>query len=220
MSAVQHLLLVRHGETVGNLEQIAHGQSESPLNERGVEQARRTAEMLVTWDRTFHRVYTSPLSRAHHTGQHIAKSLQLPIDIHPELKEGFLGILEGVTYQELDDFGYGRRSIKDDNFSGHQGESPNQVGARMYAAIGELRDRHRSENLIVVSHGGAIAQFLAKLLGTRPAFGHQYLMHNAAVTEIRFEPEKTPEVLTLNHHQHLPDDLKVDPTRRKENVSK
>ena len=176
--------------------------------------------MLVTWQRRFHRVYTSPLSRAHHTAQHIAKSLELPIDIHPELKEGFLGILEGVTYQELYEFGFARHSIKDDNFSGHNGESPNQLGTRMNAAMQEIRNRHPEENLIVVSHGAAIAHYMAKILGTRPAFGHQYLMHNAAVTEIRFEPEKAPEVVTLNHHEHLPDHLKMDPTGRDQNVSK
>ena len=32
-------MFVRHGETEGNQEQIAHGQSESPLNDRGIEQA-------------------------------------------------------------------------------------------------------------------------------------------------------------------------------------
>ena len=36
--------------------------------------------------------------------------------------EGHLGILEGVTYAELDSFGYARRSIEDDHFDGHQGE--------------------------------------------------------------------------------------------------
>ncbi len=51
MPVLQHLMLVRHGETVGNLEQIAHGQSESPLNERGVRQVEITARMLRDWER-------------------------------------------------------------------------------------------------------------------------------------------------------------------------
>lgn len=181
MSRLRHLLLVRHGETVGNLEQIAHGQSESPLNERGVRQAELTARMLRDWDREYHRVFTSPLSRAHDTGQHIAKSLGIPIAIHDDLAEAFLGDLEGVTYQELDQSGYAKRSIRDDDFTGHNGESPNQLGARMLRALNEIRSWHPDGNLILVSHGGAIAHLIAQLLGTRPAFGHQYIMHNAAV---------------------------------------
>ncbi len=215
----QHLLLIRHGETVGNLEKIAHGQSESPLNDRGIAQAMATAAMLREWQRTYHRVYTSPLSRAHHTGQHVAEALSLPIDIHDHLIEGFLGDWEGVTYQELDDFGFARHSIKNDDFDGHNGESPNQLGRRVHGAIAELRERHPQENLIIVSHGAAIAHFLAQALETRPAFGHQYLMHNAAVTEIHFEHGASrPELVTLNQFEHLPDHLQADPRREDQHV--
>ena len=215
MSKNQHLLFVRHGETMGNQEKIAQGQSESPLNERGIRQAESTAEMLQDWERDYHRVLTSPLSRARHTGQHIATRLDLSIGVHDDLAEAFLGDWEGVTYQELDDHGYAKHSIKDDNFCGHNGESPNQVGDRMARAVGEIRGRHPDENIILVSHGAAIAHLIARLLGTRPAFGPQYLMHNSAVTELAFEDGRTkPELSKLNFYDHLPEDLKVDPTRR------
>lgn len=220
MSDEQHLLLVRHGETVGNLEQIAHGQTESPLNDRGIEQAKHTAEMLRDWKRAYHRVYTSPLSRAQHTGRHIADALSLPVDQHEHLKEGHLGDWEEVTYQELEDFGFARHSIRNDDFDGHNGESPNKLGQRMVGAIDELRLRHPEENLILVSHGAAIAHFIARLLGTRPAFGHQYIMHNAAVTELKFVPDEPVELLTLNFFDHLPDHLKADPKRPDHNVKK
>ena len=75
MSDIQSLLFVRHGETIGNLEQIAHGQTESPLNHRGIQQATETAVMLVNWQRSYDLVYASPLSRAQHTGQIIAEAL-------------------------------------------------------------------------------------------------------------------------------------------------
>lgn len=214
MTVIQHLLFVRHGETVGNLEQIAHGQTESPLNPRGVKQALRTAEMLTNWEREYHHVYASPMSRAHQTGKHIAEALNLPISTHEGLKEGWLGDWEGVTYAELDELGFARHSIKDDDFLGHNGESPNMLGTRMEKAVTEIRHKHPADNLIFVSHGAAIAHFLARLMETRPAFGHQYLMHNAAVTEVRIAKGIRPEITTLNEHQHLPEDLKVDPTKR------
>ncbi|MFT7222145.1 MAG: broad specificity phosphatase PhoE [Candidatus Azotimanducaceae bacterium] len=220
MSDSTHLLLVRHGETVGNLEKIAHGQTESPLNDRGIEQAKHTAEMLREWERVYHRVYTSPMSRANQTGRHIADALQLPIDTHEHLKEGNLGDWEEVTYQELEEFGFAKHSIRDDDFRGHNGESPNQLGTRVAGAVSELRGRHPTENLIVVSHGAAIAHLIARLLGTQPAFGHQYLMHNAAVTELSFSADSTPELVTLNFHKHLPDHLIVHPVRRDKNVRK
>ena len=118
--------------------------------------------MLKTWDTPYHRVYTSPLSRAQHTGEYIAESLGLPIDTHDDLIEGFLGDWEGITYQQLSDFGFAKHSIRDDNFRGHNGESPNQLAERMANVLEEIRAQHPGENIIFVSHGAAIAHLLIK----------------------------------------------------------
>ncbi|MFT5011366.1 MAG: broad specificity phosphatase PhoE [Patiriisocius sp.] len=207
-----HLMFVRHGETVGNIEQIAHGQSESPLNDRGKQQVAFTAEMLTNWETPYHRVYASPMSRAHDTGLKISEALGLPIHLHEGLKEGFLGDWEGITYKQLSDFEFAKKSIMDDNFKGHNGESPNQLANRMFKAINEIRADHADENIIIVSHGAAIAHALSLLLGTKPMFGHKYIMHNSAVTEISLQPE--PNIVRLNYHEHIPNELKVDPTKQ------
>ena len=219
MTEHQHLLFVRHGETVGNLDLIAHGQTESPLNARGIRQATLTAEMLKTRDRDYQLVYASPLSRAHHTGKIIAENLHLPLHTHPELIEGHLGILEEVTYQELEDFGYGKKSIKDDDFDEHGGESPNTLAVRITGGIADIRKKHRVENIIIVSHGVAISHLIARLLGTSPAFGQQYQMHNAAFTEVKFGRNSKPELTALNYHEHLPSELILKQKRSKKNVT-
>ncbi len=209
MANKQQFLFVRHGETVGNLEQIAHGRSESPLNDRGIAQAKSTAEMLKGWQTQYHRIYASPLSRARHTAEQIADALDLPIDTHDDLVEGFLGDWEGVTYAELGEFGFAQRSIADDDFRGHNGESPRQLADRMATVLEDVRARHPDENIIFVSHGAAIAHLLARLMDTAPAFGHQYLMHNSAVTEITFAADSVkPELSVLNFHDHLPEELR------------
>jgi 2,3-bisphosphoglycerate-dependent phosphoglycerate mutase len=41
------LIAVRHGETAWNVEARLQGQLDIPLNERGLEQARRTAHWLA-----------------------------------------------------------------------------------------------------------------------------------------------------------------------------
>ena len=56
------ILLARHGETVFNVERRYQGQSDSPLTERGVEQARQLARMLR--DEPVGAVYSSDLGRA------------------------------------------------------------------------------------------------------------------------------------------------------------
>ena len=85
----------------------------------------------------------------------------------------------------------------------------------MASVLEEIRAQHSGENIIFVSHGAAIAHLLARLMDTTPAFGHQYLMHNSAITEITFHgDDDKPELSTLNFHEHLPEDLRASPMRR------
>jgi probable phosphoglycerate mutase len=58
------ILLVRHGETVYNVEGRWQGQSDSPLTERGRAQARELARALA--DEPITAVYSSDLPRRGH----------------------------------------------------------------------------------------------------------------------------------------------------------
>ena len=129
--------------------------------------------------------YTSP-SAGQWTQVPSSRKNSNTLEVAEGLIEGFLGILENATYQELGEFGFGTKSLKDDDFSEHKGESPNQLGERIFRTVERIRDSHSGENLIIVSHGAAIA-LLSKGPATKPAFGHQYLMHNAGITELSFD---------------------------------
>ena len=214
MSA-QHLLFIRHGETVANEQQLAYGVTESPLNEKGIAQARAVGQCLESWPTPYHRILSSPLERARHTAELVNLPLNLDIEIDPGLIECNLGDWEGITYQQMHDFGYAMHSIKDDTFEGHGGESPNAVFNRVAATLTQACARYPSQNLIIVSHGSAIAHGLAAILQTRPKFGYQYLMHNGAITEVVLS--EAPEILTLNNYEHLPAALRAE-TGRPDNV--
>ena len=67
MTEVQRLALIRHGETEANDAQLAYGRLESPLNPRGIEQVRSTAEALSAQATAFHHIVSSPLGRARKT---------------------------------------------------------------------------------------------------------------------------------------------------------
>lgn len=197
----QHIMFIRHGETVANQAHIAHGQSDSLLNERGMEQAKSAGNRLLDWSVPYHRIYTSPLSRALNTAELINKQMNLPLKSEPGLIECHLGDWEGLSYQELREHRYAERAIADDHFSGHNGESPAAISDRLTRTITQLRQNHPAENLILVSHGAAICHAMAVLIGSKPLFGYQYLMHNAAITEIKLNP--SPEIIRLNDYQHL-----------------
>ena len=72
-----HLMLVRHGETEWNAQRRYQGQSDTPLSELGVRQAKLVAERLA--GREIDALYASDLMRAWETAQFIAKKSGLQV---------------------------------------------------------------------------------------------------------------------------------------------
>ena len=87
------ILLVRHGETFDNAQQIMQGQTQGCLNETGREQARQVAQRLA--QEPVDVVVASDLQRAVQTAETIAESHGLTVVTTPLLRErdwgGFTG---------------------------------------------------------------------------------------------------------------------------------
>lgn len=73
------LVLLRHGEAVGNAEGRLLGRMDSPLTERGRTQAKRLADLLDT-EAGISRVITSPLSRARGTAEALGLDVRIETD--------------------------------------------------------------------------------------------------------------------------------------------
>jgi broad specificity phosphatase PhoE len=65
------LILVRHGETVWNVEKIYRGRTDVKLDEVGIEQAELLGKYLSNWE--LEAIYSSPLKRALDTANIIAR---------------------------------------------------------------------------------------------------------------------------------------------------
>ena len=93
------LYVARHGETLSNLEKRITGrEGDSPLTERGIEQAKSLKKSLEKID--FDAVYTSPSNRAIDT-INIALGDRYEILIDDRLAEIGLGVMEGMTYDDV-----------------------------------------------------------------------------------------------------------------------
>ncbi|XP_014670020.1 PREDICTED: fructose-2,6-bisphosphatase TIGAR-like [Priapulus caudatus] len=96
------LTLVRHGETVANKDSIIQGQSNSPLSELGLNQAKLVAERLK--DQEFTHVHSSDLTRATQTAEAILTANPLTtcsIVKDARLRERKFGNIEGKSFKEL-----------------------------------------------------------------------------------------------------------------------
>jgi len=93
------LIAVRHGETAWNVEARLQGQLDIPLNERGLEQARRTAHWLA--EDSPDVVVSSDLARARATAQAITNFNRIPLELDPGLRERSFGSFQGMTHIEV-----------------------------------------------------------------------------------------------------------------------
>lgn len=148
------IIVVRHGETVWNRELRMQGNSDSPLSELGVRQARSVARRLSAM--TFSALYSSDLGRAQRTAQSIGEVTGHAIMIDARLRERGFGVLEGLTRSELearDAEDYARFRSCDPDYVIPGGESARATYERVIACFEEIAARHRGETVAVVSHG-------------------------------------------------------------------
>jgi probable phosphoglycerate mutase len=99
------LFVVRHGETVWNSVGRYQGARDSPLTERGREQAHSVARVLVValaHLETPIRTFVSPLGRARETADIIGAAIPLDVAIEPRIAEVSLGAWDGLSLYEIE----------------------------------------------------------------------------------------------------------------------
>src|SRR5690606_1895871 len=96
------ILLVRHGESVGNALGQMQGHQDFPPSERGRAQARTLGHWLCERAPAWDVAYTSPLARARQTAEILAEvSGRAAAIVEPALAEIRAGELEGLTREDM-----------------------------------------------------------------------------------------------------------------------
>lgn len=158
MEAAETIYLVRHGETEWNREGRMQGHLDSPLTERGEDQARRVGRLLadLVAEPADHMVTASPLGRTRSTAALICEALGLDPSLcrtDERLIEITLGEWDGMTADEIAATdGETWRLYRNDhwNFLPPSGESYAMMADR---ARRWLATTASGPDLIVVSHG-------------------------------------------------------------------
>ena len=93
------LLLVRHGITQYNIDDLYTGQTDAPLTELGEHQAEAAGKYLAT--EKIDLIVSSDLQRTRYTAQAIAQYHNLPVLEDPDLREVHMGTWEGFTPEQV-----------------------------------------------------------------------------------------------------------------------
>ena len=97
------LVLVRHGQSIWNLENRFTGWTDVELSEKGIEEAKEAGKLLKKNNYSFDVAYTSTLKRANDTLNYILKELDeedIKINYSWKLNERHYGALQGLNKDE------------------------------------------------------------------------------------------------------------------------
>lgn len=96
------LVIIRHGESVWNKENIFTGWIDAPLSEKGIEQAKKAGVILKEKGFVFDLGFTSVLKRAYDTLDLILKEMNpFPVEKSWRLNERHYGALQGEDKDEM-----------------------------------------------------------------------------------------------------------------------
>lgn len=200
-----HIYLMRHGQSEGNAQGVLQGQSDFPLSELGVRQARAAGRRFQTEGLRFKAVIASPLSRARQTAEIIASAVQAPLELDPDWMERNNGRLAGLTPTQIAERYPRAGFVHPYQPVGETGESQWELYLRAGRAIQSLLDRPAGRYL-VVSHGGILNQAMYAILGIVPHAnlnGPRFRFQNTAFARLEYNPERHIWLLAaLNDRTH------------------
>ena len=160
------VILIRHGETDWNREQVFRGRIDVALNEVGLTQARAVQESLK--DSEIDGIYSSPLSRAVETASIVGENRNVEVRV----EEGFIdidfGAWQGLSHQKV------KEEYKDlyetwltqpHLVTFPDGESLEDVRRRSMETLEKVIKNNPEKTLALVSHRVVLKVLLCTILG-------------------------------------------------------
>lgn len=200
------IVFVRHGETRSNLEGLLHGRTDEPLNALGLWQAQRVAEK-ISHTMQPEEIFSSPLSRARVTADHIAERVGLDTSIHPDLAEYYFGDFEGWTIADIQrshaDLYHQMFEFSDLDFRFPHGESRREFHTRVRDAVEDIISTHIGGRLLIVAHEGVIMSAVTQMTGENPNDWTKFRLDNCSITRVERNEAKFAKITSWNDTLHL-----------------
>jgi len=193
------IIFLRHAQAENNTKRILAGRTEGvPLTKTGIEQAERISEYLKPLD--ISAIYSSPIERASHTAEIVAKNRSLEVVLDERLTEIDMGKFTRMNYDDM--FAkYGNIFLKfyenDPVISEHEVETFPDVQKRVLDMIEHVLKKHNNENVILVTHMDPIKSMLAKVMNLVPETLFELVIANASLTIIK-EQDKIFSLSAIN----------------------
>lgn len=204
--SITKIILVRHTQTVGNIEKRLTGREDYAITDIGEEYINKLTNRLK--DIKFDRAYASTSGRAIKTIQNLADINNLKIEQDENLCEMYFGIYDGWKWEEVNKVNPSikQNQIKTNEIMGiPEQETTKQVAERMTRTITRIAKENAGKTILICSHGVAIEAFMRGI--TREPFitnVEKHSQHNTSVNIINYDSEKNEyNIELLNDTSHL-----------------
>ncbi|EDN69784.1 Phosphoglycerate/bisphosphoglycerate mutase [Beggiatoa sp. PS] len=182
------IVLIRHGETLWNLEGRIQGHLDSPLTDVGLAQTEALAKHFKF--QKFAALYSSDLGRAYETARKISEQNGLPIIKERQLRERNFGLLQGVIKDTLANKfpeAYRHYRARDPAYVVPKGESFKQFHARCIKCFNELAQKHNKQRILVVAHGGVLVSLFKHTLNIPLEAPRRFLSLNTSINIFSYQ---------------------------------
>ncbi len=206
---ITKLLLIRHGQSGGNVNGTFGGHSPTPLSNLGKKQAEITAQAIAK--ERIDVVYSSDLIRAVETAEPLATELGLKVNKTSAFRERNVGVLEGLTFSESKEKypkDYYALINRDINHKITEGESYRHLLRRGTGALKEILKTYKGKRIAIYSHTGAICYITLYLIGAINRHTKQtpwLVTSNCGINRFEIRGRNNVRVLGINDTRHLID---------------
>ncbi len=161
------------------------------LTKAGIEQAESIAKYLKSLD--ISAIYSSPIERASHTAEIVAKNNSLDYELDDRITEIDMGRFTRMNYDDM--FAkYGNIFLKfyenDPVIAEHEVETFPEVQRRVLDMVTHVVKKHKNENVIFVTHMDPIKSMLSIVMDLKPKTLFELIIANASLTIIKEQENK------------------------------
>lgn len=184
------IYLIRHGQSLGNLENKFLGHTDLDLTDLGYKQA----EFAASFFDKIHidTVYASDLKRAFHTAKAIADKKGLSVIPDKRFRELFAGKWERMRFEDIPkvypDLWSDWQNANTSTLRAPEGESMQELFERVYAALLQIAEKHDGQAVAIGLHATPIRLVLNHI--AKRDLCELYKtpwVSNASVTALKFE---------------------------------
>jgi probable phosphoglycerate mutase len=186
------IIFLRHGQAENNIKKILAGRSPGVnLTEVGIQQAEQAGKMLESLN--ISAIYSSPIDRALQTAEIVGKQCDLEISIDDRLIELDMGKFTKMPYDEI--FAkHGNVFLKfyegSEEVSENGVETFTKVQKRVLDMADFIINKHKNENVVLVTHMDPIKAMIGKVLKLRPEILFELIIANASLNIFKNNDQK------------------------------